>query len=137
MGRNVLIVDDSPDVCTLLSVVFRNSFGCDVTAVQNVSRAVTLIQTVQSDLVVTDLQMPLGGGTAVAKALMKFQPGTPLIFFSSVDLANEVRVGNTSFPFIQKPEVRELLGAVASVSGWSIEWPRAYQATEGRQFPIT
>jgi len=80
LGRNVLVIDDARDMADLLSTIFRTSFECNVTETLLVHKAIKQIQTIKSDLVVTDFQMPNGGGIAIARTLIKTQPATPLIF---------------------------------------------------------
>lgn len=123
MGRNVLVIDDAPEVIELLAVTFRKSLDCNVTEALHVCQAVNLIRTIRSDLIITDFHMPDGGGVAVAHAVIKSQPQTPLVFFSAADLPSELRVENMAFPVIKKPSVPELLKFASEIRGWPLKWP--------------
>lgn len=93
VNKNVLVVDDSPETVELIK---RNleSAGYGVYTSNNVQSAIKLLQSIDIDLVITDLKMPTGNGIELVRHVAENLKGVGILVI-------------TGFPSIQ--------GAVESI----------------------
>jgi two-component system, NtrC family, response regulator AtoC len=100
---SILIVDDERNTRDVLGRMMRRDF--DVTLAADGTEAVNLIQRRNFDIVMTDLQMPGGGGMSVLHATREKVPSPPCIVltaYGSIETAvNAVKGGAADF--ITKP----------------------------------
>lgn len=91
IGRfNILVVDDDPDKCNLLSVALSME-GYDVQTATNGREALSMIESYQPDLIVTDVMMPEVNGYELARQIRE-NPRTrfiPIILQSAARIAPE------------------------------------------------
>lgn len=81
-GRRFLVVDDDE----MLREVIRDILafeGAQVTEAENGAVAFSLVQSIQFDVVVSDVRMPGGDGIALAKNISELQGKKPLVFICS------------------------------------------------------
>ncbi|MBI1734297.1 MAG: response regulator [Candidatus Rokubacteria bacterium] len=67
-GLHILVVDDDPDTCELLTAVL-GCYGAQVTAVSSAEEALRALERVRADAVVSDVAMPGTDGYALARKL--------------------------------------------------------------------
>jgi diguanylate cyclase (GGDEF)-like protein len=110
---HVLVVDDDPDKCNLLSVALSME-GYDVRIATNGREALSAIEAYQPDLIITDVMMPEVNGYELARRIRE-NPGTrfiPIILQSAARLAAEdFRLGAEvgALGFITDPTDLDLL----------------------------
>jgi two-component system, cell cycle sensor histidine kinase and response regulator CckA len=80
----ILVVDDEPGICMLISQVLEQN-GFSVLTAHNGVDAIAISQSRRGDLelVITDVRMPKGDGPTFARALSAAAPGIPVLFMSS------------------------------------------------------
>jgi len=76
----VLIVDDEPEVCALVTQALVANY--DVDEASDGIEAMKAVETNPPDLVITDIRMPHMDGTALLKALRNIAPNLPIIALS-------------------------------------------------------
>lgn len=104
MSSCVLIVDDDPDLSeTLARLLGRFGHKCLVAA--SGAEAISLIDTVSPDLVVTDLHMPGMDGVAVARRAREKSPPIPVVLMTAYPTFGTTRQGPTAtgMVYLAKP----------------------------------
>jgi DNA-binding NarL/FixJ family response regulator len=80
----ILLVDDDPTVIRALWRILRRCRPqLQINTAGSASQALTALEDLSYDLVITDLQMPGGGGQAVLEALAAHHPETARVVHSS------------------------------------------------------
>lgn len=114
--KTVLVVDDVPEVTTLLKAQLERTGRFTVTVANNANDAVILAAAMKPDLVVSDVDMPGldGGGFASELAMDESTRNIPVVFLSSlVTPRDERRTGRR--PMISKSSpVAVLIAAIDS-----------------------
>jgi two-component system response regulator HydG len=82
MMRKILVVDDEPDMVSTCQRLLKR-LGYDCVTAQTVSDAIRLIDEEHPDLVVTDLNLPVGDGFEVSRHVRQNQPKTPVILITA------------------------------------------------------
>ncbi len=83
-SKDVLVVDDDLDVCTIIQDVLESE-GCQVTVAHNGVEALQVLEQHRPDLILLDLMMPVMDGWEVL-ARLKGQPrwqGIPVVVVSA------------------------------------------------------
>src|SRR3984893_17955494 len=100
----VLIVDDEPDLCELLSITLQRMDLTPRTA-NTVSAAQRLLKTERYDLCLTDMQLPDGDGLELVKWMQQYAPAVPVAVITAhgnVETAvRALKLG--AFDFVSKP----------------------------------
>ena len=78
----ILAVDDSPDMLELLRRHLQN-FGFKILTVSNVMDAIKLLESMEIDLVITDLQMPEINGMALVKHVRENYKATGILVITA------------------------------------------------------
>jgi two-component system response regulator PilR (NtrC family) len=73
----VLVVDDEPDICELLSITLERMDLSPRTA-GTIAAAQRLLKTEQFDLCLTDMQLPDGDGLELVKWIQHYSPSVPV-----------------------------------------------------------
>lgn len=113
-SETILLVEDEPAVRTLFSQALRQA-GYTVLEARNGQEALDVFEGVhgQIDLLLTDIRMPIIGGSELAARLLSRRPNLRLLFITGY--AAKVEIGPNS-ALLQKPFVRaDLLRAVRSL----------------------
>ncbi|HLJ86095.1 MAG TPA: response regulator transcription factor [Candidatus Angelobacter sp.] len=86
MKKQILLVDDNAVIRKYLHALIeqRSEWGICGEAV-NGADALLKIQSLQPDLVILDLCMPIMDGLETAKRLLHMRPALPIVLFSSYD----------------------------------------------------
>jgi len=114
-GENelILIVDDEEPVRTMAADILKGHGYRTLTARDGTDAVeVFTAHLPEMRLVLTDLQMPLLGGDALASVLRRLKPGLPVITMSGVDGQNLVAGGEPVPVFLAKPFRAETLLAI-------------------------
>ena len=113
-GRQVLVVDDEPDMLVNVARILRRGRYECVTAGSG-EEALTLLRQRHPDLVLTDLRMPGMDGLALLRAVRQHAPPVPVVIFTaytSEATAQEALAAGAS-AFLAKPfTAAQLLDAV-------------------------
>jgi CheY-like chemotaxis protein len=115
-SERILVIDDDRTALTYVKALL-GSEGYDVFTAPDALQGPMMARRAQPDLVVLDLAMPGGGGTAVFERLRRL-PGTarvPVVVYSSIsrDRAEQMMPVGPDLVFVQKPGAPdEMLSAV-------------------------
>ena len=82
-GRRVVIVDDDPSICHVLSLLFRHENFDVVGEAVNGHQAIALAREYQPDFIVLDYLMPTLNGASTANALRLLAPQSRIVAFSA------------------------------------------------------
>jgi len=86
MSYNVLVVDDSAFMRTLLSKIFKNTPNVgEIMEAENGIKALELYKKKRPDLVTMDIDMPEMNGLDVAKKIKSFDPKAKIVMVTSSD----------------------------------------------------
>jgi PAS domain S-box-containing protein len=89
--KNILIVDDEPELRRLLARILASEMEHQVFTAQNADEAVTALQTAPMDLVLSDIQMPGQSGLALAAYIKAHYPDTGIVLVSVITDPDEIR----------------------------------------------
>ena len=81
-GRTVVVVDDDPSICHVLTLLFRHENFNVVGEAVNGQQAIALAREFQPDFIVLDYIMPTLNGAATANALRLLAPKSRIVAFS-------------------------------------------------------
>src|SRR5215216_99007 len=106
-ARRVLVVDDHPSFRRCANALLTAEGFEVVGEAEDGATAVTLAAEVAPDLVLLDIQLPDVDGFEVARRLLEFEPGLPIVLVSSRDRdAYGARIEQSgALGFIAKPEL--------------------------------
>src|SRR5471032_3016886 len=100
----VLVVDDEPDLCELLSITLQR-MDLDPRTAHSVADAQQLLKTEHLDLCLTDMQLPDGDGLDLVKWIQHYSPNVPVAVITahgSMETAvRALKLG--AFDFVSKP----------------------------------
>jgi two-component system response regulator PilR (NtrC family) len=100
----VLVVDDEPDLCELLSITLRR-MDMEPRTAGTVGAAQRMLKTERFDLCLTDMQLPDGDGLELVKWMQQYAPAVPVAVItahSNVETAvRALKLG--AFDFVSKP----------------------------------
>jgi two-component system response regulator PilR (NtrC family) len=114
--RNVLVVDDEPDIRELLEITLAR-MGLEASTAERLEPARALVNERQFDLCLTDMRLPDGDGLDLVRHIQNTRPELPVAVITahgSVDTAVQaLKLG--AFDFVSKPvdlkQLRELIDA--------------------------
>ncbi|MFK7816646.1 MAG: sigma-54-dependent transcriptional regulator, partial [Gammaproteobacteria bacterium] len=114
--KNVLVVDDEPDIRELLEITLSR-MNLDSHAAANVNEAKSLLENQQFDLCLTDMKLPDGTGIELVEYIQENFPHIPVAVitaFGSMEAAiKALKAG--AFDFVSKPiDLTMLRGLVDS-----------------------
>src|SRR5450755_4357439 len=117
----VLVVDDEPDLCELLSITLQR-MNLDPRTAGTVGAAQRLLKTERYDLCLTDMQLPDGDGLELVKWIQQYSPSVPVAVITAhgnVETAvRALKLG--AFDFVSKPldlaGLRKLVAAAIKMS---------------------
>jgi DNA-binding NtrC family response regulator len=82
MKERILLIDDDPGVSEVIGLLLeREGYGVERAA--TLKQAITLVETAEIDLVVTDLKLPDGTGLDVIALIRGRDPGLPIVMITS------------------------------------------------------
>jgi CheY-like chemotaxis protein len=106
----ILVVDDEPTVCEVLSIYFAED-GHDVSTAADGVEALELFKAGTWDIVVTDRMMPRMTGDELARELRRIAPTTPIILVTGYTDVQATAPGERPLfdRIIAKPFTRQIL----------------------------
>ncbi len=119
---SILIVDDEPDLCELLSITLRR-MGLNPTTAGDIASAQRLLKAGRFDLCLTDMRLPDGNGLDLVQWMQQHVPSLPVAVITAhgnVETAvRALKLG--AFDFVSKPldlgGLRKLVAAALKLSG--------------------
>jgi two-component system response regulator PilR (NtrC family) len=118
----VLVVDDEPDLCELLSITLQR-MDLDPRTADTVADAQRLLKTEHFDLCLTDMQLPDGDGLDLVKWIQQYSPNVPVaVITAHGNMETAVRaLKHGAFDFVSKPldlaGLRKLVASAIKLSG--------------------
>ncbi|MGO0792781.1 response regulator [Herbaspirillum seropedicae] len=116
-GRILLLVDDSAEVCALLADVF-GAEGYQVLTAANGADALTIIESQNVDVILTDLRMPVMDGFELAMAIKADSRlrDIPIVLLSATPMKNTWAALEVFSALLVKPcPLNELIRTVNDV----------------------
>jgi two-component system response regulator PilR (NtrC family) len=102
--KNILIVDDEPDIRELLEITLGR-MGLETVSAENLESAHQALESHHFDLCLTDMKLPDGNGMTLIEHIQNHYPNLPVAMitaFGNVDIAiNALKAG--AFDFVSKP----------------------------------
>ena len=130
----VLIVDDEPDLCELLSMTLTR-MGVESHSVGDVASAKAALREHHYDLCLTDMQLPDGNGLDLVEWMSQQHPAPPCaVITAHGNVESAVRALKLgAFDFVSKPldlaNLRKLVAQALKPSGREFDDPAASTAT--------
>jgi two-component system response regulator PilR (NtrC family) len=122
----VLVVDDEPDICELLSITLER-MDLNPRTANNLTTAQRMLKTEQFDLCLTDMQLPDGDGLDLVKWIQQYCPSVPVaVITAHGNMETAVRALKLgAFDFVSKPlelaGLRKLVASAIKLSGSASE----------------
>lgn len=118
----VLIVDDEPDLCELLSITLGR-MQMDSRSVHDIASARTALMDARYDLCLTDMQLPDGNGLSLVEWMQTATPEVPVaVITAHGNVESAVRALKLgAFDFVSKPldlaDLRKLVAQAVKLAG--------------------
>ncbi|HVC00903.1 MAG TPA: sigma-54 dependent transcriptional regulator [Steroidobacteraceae bacterium] len=118
----ILIVDDEPDLCELLTMTLRR-MNLDSRSVGNIAAAQRLLKAERFDLCLTDMRLPDGDGLGLVEWMQSHAPSVPVaVITAHGNMETAVRALKLgAFDFVSKPVdlavLRKLVGSALKLAG--------------------
>jgi len=118
----VLVVDDEPDLCELLSITLQR-MDLEPRTAGTVGAAQRMLKTERYDLCLTDMQLPDGDGLELVEWMQQYAPTVPVaVITAHGNMETAVRALKLgAFDFVSKPlelaGLRKLVSAAIKMSG--------------------
>lgn len=118
MSKTILVVDDEPEICELVSEALREK-GYEVLSAQNGKEALELASKHQLDLFILDIYLPDMDGVVIYELLrgMAFYEKTPIIFLTALAGGAKPQlagIDETAYSIFSKPaKLEEIQAEVA------------------------
>jgi two-component system response regulator PilR (NtrC family) len=122
----VLVVDDEPDICELLSITLER-MDLNPRTANNLTTAQRMLKTEHFDLCLTDMQLPDGDGLDLVKWIQQYCPSVPVaVITAHGNMETAVRALKLgAFDFVSKPlelaGLRKLVASAIKLSGSASE----------------
>src|SRR5450432_759325 len=119
---SVLVVDDEPDLCELLSITLQR-MDLDPRTAGTVGAAQRMLKTDRYDLCLTDMQLPDGDGLELVNWIQQYSPSVPVaVITAHGNMETAVRALKLgAFDFVSKPldlaGLRKLVASAIKLSG--------------------
>lgn len=105
LRRQVLIVDDEPDMLNMLKLVIQKSCDCDVIIATSGTMALKFLETVRPDVVVTDIKMPDLDGLQLLQEIRTRDKSISVVVmtgYGTIEMAVQA-LKDGAYDFLQKP----------------------------------
>jgi len=118
----VLVVDDEPDLCELLSITLQR-MDLNPRTTGTVASAQRMLKTEQYDLCLTDMQLPDGDGLELVGWIQQYSPSVPVaVITAHGNMETAVRALKAgAYDFVSKPldlaGLRKLVSSAIRMSG--------------------
>ena len=104
MKSTALIIDDEPDILSLLSLTIKR-MNIDTDCAENVEQAIQLLSRNHYDFCLSDMRLPDGDGMDIVKYIQSHTPATPIAIITAhgnMELGIEA-MKQGAFDFVSKP----------------------------------
>lgn len=114
MNRKILVVEDNPNMSSLLADMLE-VFAVDSVRATDGQDALKRLDEEKIGLVITDLRMPKMSGTELLVAVKEKNPGMPVVLISgfSIDASEDKELISQADGFLHKPfkmnDIKEIL----------------------------
>ena len=118
----VLVVDDEPDICELLSITLQRMDLTPRTA-NDIATAQRMLKAERFDLCLTDMQLPDGDGLELVQWIQQYSPSVPVaVITAHGNMETAVRALKAgAYDFVSKPldlaGLRKLVSSAIRMSG--------------------
>ncbi|MFT5701423.1 MAG: DNA-binding NtrC family response regulator [Desulforhopalus sp.] len=112
----VMIVDDEPDMLTMLELVLKKKCGCEVITALSGAIALSLLQEHSPDVVVSDIKMPDIDGLTLLKKIREHDSSISVVImtgYGTIDMAVQ-SLKDGAYDFLQKPFDKDLIVRVVN-----------------------
>ena len=112
--QSILIIDDEPEIVSLLSRVFKKQ-GFSVHAAHTLNEGWNRISSIKPDIVFLDINLPDGNGLKKLAEIKESYPLTKVVMISAFDMEEDRKQATESgaYTFLSKPfnlnQVSELI----------------------------
>lgn len=115
--KNVLIIEDDPEICDLLTIHLED-LGCQVVAIMDGVAGFEAARKQEHDLIILDIRLPSMDGIAICQKLRALDVNTPIIMLTArseeIDRVLGLEVGADDY--MTKPfSVREFIARVKAI----------------------
>lgn len=125
MKVRILVVDDEPEICDMLTRHFR-FLGYDAESASNGLDALEIIQRNPPSIVISDIKMPVMDGTELLRTIRQEYPMIHVIMITGyVTLDNALtcmRLGADTLIFKPLEDLHELENAIERAVGYISHW---------------
>lgn len=107
--KRVLIVDDEPDMLSMLRLVFEKKLECDVCTARSGLIALQQLKECRPDVVVTDIKMPDLDGLQLLTKIRDYDTTISIVImtgYGTIDMAVQA-LKDGAYDFLQKPFDRD------------------------------
>jgi DNA-binding response OmpR family regulator len=88
-GKKILFVDDEPEMCFMVSNIFKH-YGLDVMTAETVEVALDMVEGIPLDAIVLDVNLSGEDGLEFMKFLHMNNPDVPIILYTGMQHDDEV-----------------------------------------------
>lgn len=113
----VLVVDDEPDICTLLRIVLEADGFVVVGAARDADEALELWRQQRPDVVLLDQQLPGTAGTDIARGLLAEAPDQRIVFVTANPERLRDEAARMGLPVIGKDALTDVPQALRALLG--------------------
>jgi DNA-binding response OmpR family regulator len=112
--QSILIIDDEPEIVSLLSRVFKKQ-GFNVHSAHTLNEGWNRISSIKPDIVFLDINLPDGNGLNKLAEIKENYPLTKVVMISAFDMEEDRKLATESgaYTFLSKPfnlnQVSELI----------------------------
>jgi two-component system response regulator PilR (NtrC family) len=133
-AKQVLIIDDEPDICELIEITLAR-MGLSSRSAMNVADALKLVEAEHFDLCLTDMRLPDGDGIEMVKYVQRNHPNIPVAVITAhgnMELAVQALKAG-AFDFVSKPVdiqiLRNLVSSATTVPDEDTRGPESPRTT--------
>lgn len=112
----VMVVDDEPDMLSMLRLVLKKKCGCEVITADSGTSALLLLKKHRPDVVVSDIKMPDLDGLQLLKKIQEHDSSISVVImtgYGTIDMAVQA-LKDGAYDFLQKPFDKDLIVRVVN-----------------------
>lgn len=112
----VMVVDDEPDMLSMLRMVLKKNCGCEVLTASSGAIALSLLHEYRPDVVISDIKMPDLDGLTLLQKIRKQDPSISVVImtgYGTIDMAVQA-LKDGAYDFLQKPFDKDLIVRVVN-----------------------
>lgn len=112
----VMVVDDEPDMLSMLQLVLKKKCDCEVITANSGTIALSLLEEHQPDVVVSDIKMPDFDGLQLLRKIREHDSSISVVImtgYGTIDMAVQA-LKDGAYDFLQKPFDKDLIVRVVN-----------------------